>query len=49
MTAEDLREQLADGEVRNAVLAVLDGVDAPTAARLLEESGGQLRAGVRPA
>ncbi|MEU1401409.1 N-acetylmuramic acid 6-phosphate etherase [Streptomyces sp. NPDC005728] len=34
----------SDGEVKNAVLAVLAGVDGPTAARLLEESGGHLRA-----
>ncbi|MEW1774181.1 N-acetylmuramic acid 6-phosphate etherase [Streptomyces sp. NPDC086777] len=33
-----------DGEVKPAVLVVLAGVDGPTAARLLEESGGHLRA-----
>ncbi|MFD4502177.1 N-acetylmuramic acid 6-phosphate etherase [Streptomyces sp. NPDC058457] len=33
-----------DGEVKNAVLVVLAGVDGPAAARLLEESGGHLRA-----
>ncbi|WP_406437238.1 N-acetylmuramic acid 6-phosphate etherase [Streptomyces sp. NBC_00631] len=32
------------GEVKNAVLVILAGVDGPTAARLLEESGGHLRA-----
>ncbi|CAM5702483.1 N-acetylmuramic acid 6-phosphate etherase OS=Streptomyces microflavus OX=1919 GN=murQ PE=3 SV=1 [Streptomyces microflavus] len=33
-----------DGEVKHAILAVLGGVDAPTAARLLTESDGHLRA-----
>ncbi|MFE1288698.1 N-acetylmuramic acid 6-phosphate etherase [Streptomyces sp. NPDC058751] len=33
-----------DGRVKNAVLMILGGVDGPTAARLLEESGGHLRA-----
>ncbi|MFF4118426.1 N-acetylmuramic acid 6-phosphate etherase [Streptomyces sp. NPDC001714] len=33
-----------DGEVKAAVLVILAGVDGPTAARLLEESGGRLRA-----
>lgn len=33
-----------DGEVKNAVLVLLGGVDGPTAARLLEEHGGRLRA-----
>ncbi|MEU5278516.1 N-acetylmuramic acid 6-phosphate etherase [Streptomyces asoensis] len=32
------------GEVKNAVLVLLAGVDGPAAARLLEESGGHLRA-----
>ncbi|MEU7089910.1 N-acetylmuramic acid 6-phosphate etherase [Streptomyces achromogenes] len=32
------------GEVKPAILALLAGVDGPTAARLLEESGGRLRA-----
>ncbi|MGP4110175.1 N-acetylmuramic acid 6-phosphate etherase [Streptomyces sp. 4N509B] len=32
-----------DGEVKNAILAILGGVDAPTAARLLAESDGHLR------
>ncbi|MEV1062382.1 N-acetylmuramic acid 6-phosphate etherase [Streptomyces sp. NPDC050263] len=34
----------ADGEVKHAILVLLAGVDGPTAARLLEESGGHLRA-----
>ncbi|MFG2264759.1 N-acetylmuramic acid 6-phosphate etherase [Streptomyces sp. NPDC048720] len=34
----------AGGEVKNAILIVLAGVDGPRAARLLEESGGHLRA-----
>ncbi|WP_431959487.1 N-acetylmuramic acid 6-phosphate etherase [Actinacidiphila sp. bgisy160] len=34
----------AGGEVKNAVLVVLGGVDGPTAARLLAESDGHLRA-----
>ncbi|MFF3636595.1 N-acetylmuramic acid 6-phosphate etherase [Streptomyces sp. NPDC002250] len=34
----------AGGEVKNAILIVLAGVDGPMAARLLEESGGHLRA-----
>ncbi|MFI6809396.1 N-acetylmuramic acid 6-phosphate etherase [Streptomyces luteogriseus] len=33
-----------DGEVKNAILTILAGVDGPTAARLLEESDGHLRA-----
>ncbi|MFG2956086.1 N-acetylmuramic acid 6-phosphate etherase [Streptomyces sp. NPDC048291] len=33
-----------DGEVKPAVLVILAGVDGPTATRLLEESGGHLRA-----
>ena len=36
------------GEVKNAVLVILAGVDGPTAARLLEESGGHLRAALAP-
>lgn len=32
-----------DGEVKNAILVLLAGVDGPTAARLLAESGGRLR------
>ncbi|MFG2307498.1 N-acetylmuramic acid 6-phosphate etherase [Streptomyces sp. NPDC048566] len=38
-----------DGEVKNAVLAILGGVDGPTAARLLEESRGHLRAALAKA
>ncbi|MBV2354697.1 N-acetylmuramic acid 6-phosphate etherase [Streptomyces sp. J2-1] len=37
------------GEVKNAVLVVLAGVDGPTAARLLDESGGHLRAALAEA
>lgn len=33
-----------DGEVKNAILVLLGRVDGPTAARLLAESGGHLRA-----
>lgn len=33
-----------DGEVKHAILVLLADVDGPTAARLLEESGGHLRA-----
>ncbi|MFH8221466.1 N-acetylmuramic acid 6-phosphate etherase [Streptomyces sp. NPDC018057] len=33
-----------DGEVKDAILVLLAGVDGPTAARLLTESGGHLRA-----
>ncbi|MFE1786025.1 N-acetylmuramic acid 6-phosphate etherase [Streptomyces sp. NPDC059506] len=42
---EEVEEALAatDGEVKNAVLTILGGVDAPTAARLLAESSGRLR------
>ena len=32
-----------DGEVKNAILMILGQVDAPTAARLLTQSGGHLR------
>ncbi|MDX3119557.1 MULTISPECIES: N-acetylmuramic acid 6-phosphate etherase [Streptomyces] len=39
----------ADGEVKNAILVVLAGVDGPTAGRLLEESGGHLRAALTAA
>ncbi|WP_089101856.1 N-acetylmuramic acid 6-phosphate etherase [Streptomyces hyaluromycini] len=38
-----------DGEVKNAVLVILAGVDGPSAARLLEESGGHLRAALASA
>ncbi|WP_116213384.1 N-acetylmuramic acid 6-phosphate etherase [Streptomyces olivoreticuli] len=37
------------GEVKNAILVVLGGVDGPTAARLLEESAGHLRTALRTA
>ncbi|MEW2304578.1 N-acetylmuramic acid 6-phosphate etherase [Streptomyces sp. NPDC006655] len=37
------------GDVKNAVLVILAGVDGPTAARLLEESGGRLRAALTTA
>jgi N-acetylmuramic acid 6-phosphate etherase len=38
-----------DGEVKNAILALLADVDGPTAARLLEQSGGRLRAALAAA
>jgi N-acetylmuramic acid 6-phosphate etherase len=38
-----------DGEVKNAILTILTGVDGPTATRLLEESGGHLRAALAAA
>ncbi|MEU3781474.1 N-acetylmuramic acid 6-phosphate etherase [Streptomyces sp900129855] len=38
-----------DGRVKNAILVLLAGVDGPTAARLLEESGGHLRAALAAA
>ncbi|MGW7611983.1 N-acetylmuramic acid 6-phosphate etherase [Streptomyces sp. NPDC054766] len=38
-----------DGEVKNAILTILSGVDGPTAARLLEESEGHLRAALAKA
>jgi N-acetylmuramic acid 6-phosphate etherase len=43
---EDIERALAatDGEVKNAILTLLSGVDAGTAARLLEDSAGHLRA-----
>ncbi|WAU85736.1 N-acetylmuramic acid 6-phosphate etherase [Streptomyces sp. Qhu-G9] len=43
---EEIEAALAetDGEVKNAILTILGGVDGPTAARLLRESGGHLRA-----
>ncbi|MFH9860018.1 N-acetylmuramic acid 6-phosphate etherase [Streptomyces sp. NPDC017202] len=37
------------GEVKNAVLVLLAGVDGPSATRLLEESGGHLRAALAAA
>ncbi|MEU9170810.1 N-acetylmuramic acid 6-phosphate etherase [Streptomyces sp. NPDC048420] len=43
---EEVERALAatDGEVKNAILTILADVDGPTAARLLEETGGHLRA-----
>ncbi|MEU9136119.1 N-acetylmuramic acid 6-phosphate etherase [Streptomyces sp. NPDC048404] len=43
---EEIEHALAatDGEVKNAILTIVGGVDGPTAARLLEESEGHLRA-----
>ncbi|NGO14609.1 N-acetylmuramic acid 6-phosphate etherase [Streptomyces sp. HC44] len=38
-----------DGEVKNAILTILGNVDGPTAARLLEESEGHLRAALAAA
>jgi N-acetylmuramic acid 6-phosphate etherase len=38
-----------DGEVKHAILVLLAGVDGPAAARLLEESGGHLRAALAAA
>ncbi|MEU1178166.1 N-acetylmuramic acid 6-phosphate etherase [Streptomyces sp. NPDC005820] len=38
-----------DGEVKHAILVLLAEVDGPTAARLLEESGGHLRAALAAA
>ncbi|MEI5099273.1 N-acetylmuramic acid 6-phosphate etherase [Streptomyces sp. PmtG] len=38
-----------DGEVKNAILAILGQVDGPTAARLLAESRGHLRAALADA
>nr|WBO78753.1 N-acetylmuramic acid 6-phosphate etherase [Streptomyces sp. SBE_14.2] len=48
---EEIERALAatDGEVKNAILAIVTGVDGPTAARLLEESGGHLRAALAAA
>ncbi len=48
---EEIERALAvtDGEVKNAVLVLVTGVDGPTAARLLEESGGHLRAALAAA
>ncbi|KMS81132.1 N-acetylmuramic acid 6-phosphate etherase [Streptomyces leeuwenhoekii] len=39
----------ADGEVKHAILILLAGVDGPAAARLLEDSGGHLRAALAAA
>ncbi len=38
-----------DGEVKNAILTILSGVDGPSAARLLAESGGHLRTALEKA
>ncbi|CAM5704555.1 N-acetylmuramic acid 6-phosphate etherase OS=Streptomyces tendae OX=1932 GN=murQ PE=3 SV=1 [Streptomyces tendae] len=38
-----------DGEVKHAILVLLADVDGPTAARLLAESGGHLRAALAAA
>ena len=38
-----------DGEVKNAILTLLAGVDGPTAARLLEDADGHLRAALAAA
>ncbi|MFI6338340.1 N-acetylmuramic acid 6-phosphate etherase [Streptomyces sp. NPDC050535] len=48
---EEIERALAatDGEVKNAILTILGGVDGPTAARLLEESHGHLRAALAAA
>jgi N-acetylmuramic acid 6-phosphate etherase len=42
---EEIERALAatDGEVKNAILTILGGVDGPTAKRLLAQSGGHLR------
>lgn len=43
---EEIEAALAatDGEVKNAILTLIGSVDGPTAARLLDESNGHLRA-----
>ncbi|MFF3613709.1 N-acetylmuramic acid 6-phosphate etherase [Streptomyces sp. NPDC002580] len=48
---KEIEDALAatDGEVKNAVLTILGDVDGPTAARLLEESEGHLRAALAAA
>ncbi|MBV7670179.1 N-acetylmuramic acid 6-phosphate etherase [Streptomyces halstedii] len=45
-TDQEIEAALAatDGEVKNAVLTILGGVDGPTASRLLADSHGHLRA-----
>ncbi|RSR96361.1 N-acetylmuramic acid 6-phosphate etherase [Streptomyces sp. WAC00469] len=45
-TDEEIERALeaTDGEVKNAILVILAGVDGPEAARLLDASGGHLRA-----
>jgi len=48
---DEIEQALAvtDGEVKNAILTILAGVDGPTAARLLEDSDGHLRAALAAA
>ncbi|MFD6492301.1 N-acetylmuramic acid 6-phosphate etherase [Streptomyces sp. NPDC060188] len=48
---EEIEQALAatGGEVKNAILTILGGVDGPEAARLLEESQGHLRAALAKA
>lgn len=48
---EEIEAALAatDGETKNAILVVLGSVDAPTAARLLTENDGHLRAALEAA
>lgn len=48
---EEIERALAatDGEVKHAILTLLADVDGPTATRLLEESGGHLRAALAAA
>ncbi|MFJ8547336.1 N-acetylmuramic acid 6-phosphate etherase [Streptomyces sp. NPDC093586] len=48
---EEIERALAatDGEVKHAILTLLADVDGPTAARLLEDSGGRLRAALAAA
>lgn len=48
---EEIETALAatDGEVKNAILTVLGAVDGPTAAALLTESNGHLRAALKAA
>ncbi|MEV0372247.1 N-acetylmuramic acid 6-phosphate etherase [Streptomyces sp. NPDC050636] len=50
-TDSEIESALAatDGEVKNAILTLLGEVDAPTAARLLAESQGHLRAALQAA
>jgi len=48
---DEIEQALAvtGGEVKNAILTILAGVDGPTAARLLEDSDGHLRAALAAA
>ncbi|MFF3289314.1 N-acetylmuramic acid 6-phosphate etherase [Streptomyces sp. NPDC003023] len=39
--------EATDGEVKNAILVILGGVDAPTAATLLSQTSGRLRAALQ--